>query len=94
MRIYKHNLAILNGRYGDVEQRILILFAQHPKGDCINLPGGLDILVMNLIHDELLVDTGLTSGVILAGVPSAKTYQITPKGREFVNKWVSARAIE
>ena len=94
MLIYKHNLAVLNGRYGDVEQRILTLFAEHPEADAINLPGGLDILVMNLIHDELLVDTGSTSGVIIAGVPSAKTYQITRQGREFVNKWVSAREIE
>jgi DNA-binding PadR family transcriptional regulator len=51
-------------------------------------------MVMYLIQDGLLVDTGQTSGVILSGMPSQKLYQLTPSGKEFVNKWISAQEIE
>jgi len=68
---YKSNLSILNGRYGDLEQRILRLFSQQPSANQIWLPGGLDILVMNLTIDCMLVDTNQNSGVLIAGVPSS-----------------------
>jgi hypothetical protein len=94
MQIYKHNLGVLTVRYGDFEQRVLKVFSENQSANQIWLPGGLDIMVMYLIQDGLLVDTGQTSGVILSGMPSQKLYQLTPSGKEFVNKWISAQEIE
>ena len=94
IRIYKHNLAILNGRYGDLEQRILTIFAEQPDNNLIKLPGGFDILVLYLLRDGLLLDTGQTSGVYICGKPTEKTYTLTPKGRTFINQWISASELK
>ena len=94
MLIYKHNLSILNSRYGEMEQRVLRLFAENLQHNQIWLPGGLDILLMYLIQDGLLVDTGTNSGVILLGMPSQKLYAITPKGLEFIKQWLGGSEIE
>lgn len=94
MKQYKANLSVLNGRYGDLEQRVLRIFADQQTGIEIWLPGGFDILLMNLLKDGLLVDTGRHSGVVLAGVPSAKLYRLTEEGREFIDKWLSAEVLE
>jgi len=94
MQQYKANLSVLNGRYGDLEQRILRLFAQETTANQIWLPGGLDILLMYLMQDGLLSDTGQNGGVTIAGVPSRELYQLTPAGREFIQKWLTAQEIE
>jgi len=94
MQQYKANLSVLNGRYGDLEQRVLRIFAEQPNANQIWLPGGFDILLMNLLKDGFLIDSGKNSGVILAGVPSAKLYQLTSKGREFINRWLSAEELK
>lgn len=94
MNIYKSNLSTLNSRYGDLEKRILSLFANNPQANEIQLPGGQDILIMYLLEDGLLADTGKNSGAILAGVPSAKTYQITSKGKEFIKQWIEGGDLE
>jgi hypothetical protein len=91
---YKANLFLLSNRYGDLEQRILRIFAENPQANNIAIPGGLDILLMYMLEDGLLVDTGQNSGVILAGVPSAKVYQLTDKGRQFIQRWVTAQELE
>ena len=94
MQIYKNNLSILNSRYGDLERRVLQVFAEEKSVDQIWLPGGIDIMLMYLLSDGMLSDTGQNSGVILAGVPSLKLYQITEKGRTFVQKWLSSEELE
>jgi len=68
--------------------------ADTPGADRIWLPGGLDILVMNLLQDGFLVPTGANSGVIMAGVPSRVEYLLTPAGRQFVARWVTAKALD
>ncbi len=94
MRQYKANLSVLTGRYGDLEQRVLSVFAEEPNANQIWLPGVFDILLLNLLKDGFLVDSGKNSGVILAGVPSAKLYQLTEKGRTFVRRWLSPEELE
>ncbi len=94
MRIYKQNLALLHSRYSDIEQRILQVFAENSASNQIWLPGGLDIMVMYLLGDGLLVDTGKNSGVILSGMPSQKLYQLTDAGRLFVSKLLAAEKLE
>lgn len=58
------------------------------------LPGGFDILLMYLLQDGMLVDTGQNSGIIMSGMPSQKLYSITEKGRDFIQKWLSAEELE
>ena len=94
MRQYKANLSILTGRYGDLEQRVLRLFAQEPEAKEFWLPGGHDILLMYLLDDGLLTDAGQFSGVIIAGIPSQRLYRLTDKGRVFIDKWLSATRLE
>jgi hypothetical protein len=91
---YKANLSVLNGRYSDLEQRVLRLFGENKNASQIWLPGGFDILLMNLLKDGFLNDTGENSGVILAGIPSAKLYQLSSKGKEFIDRWLSAQELE
>src|SRR4051812_48640268 len=43
---YKLNLSVINGRYGDLEQRVLRHFSFVPQPDEISLPKSLDILLM------------------------------------------------
>lgn len=40
MHQYKANLSVLNSRYGDLERRVLLFFAEHPDAPAIQLVGG------------------------------------------------------
>lgn len=94
MQIYKNNLSILNSRYGELEQRVLKVFSENKSANQIWLPGGLDIMLMYLLKDEMIVDTGKNSGIIMSGMPSQKLYQLTEKGKSFIDKWLSAEELE
>jgi hypothetical protein len=91
---YKHNLCVINSRYGDFEQRVLRVFAEKQQGDQIALPGGLDIMLMYLLQDGLLADTGQNSGIFMNNMPSQKIYELTEQGRKFINKWLNSDEIE
>ena len=54
MRQYKGNLSILNGRYGELERRILQQFADAPQEEAIRIPGGLRIMLKYLLEDGLV----------------------------------------
>lgn len=88
---YKANLSILNGRYGDLERRVLRYFATHPDWDSIYLPKGLDILLMYLFDDGLLVEKNDLKYLFSK---EGTMYQITSKGREFVERWLKAEKLE
>lgn len=70
------------------------MFAANANTDRLWLPGGLDIMLMYLLKDGLLVDTGQNSGVILSGMPSQKLYSLTRRGRQFVNEWLRGENLE
>src|SRR5436190_1509240 len=95
--VYKRNLAKLTGRYCDFELRILTYFAENGNIPCIDLPVGLDILVLNLLKDGLLSRGGakyIQSSPrpnVVSYTPTAAQYVLTPKGREYVQRWVSAK---
>ena len=91
---YKANLSIINYRYGDMERRILELFAEDPNARYVWIPGGLDILILYLIKDAMLIESGKDSGVYMSGIPSSKEYFLTDKGKEFIEKWVQAKVIQ
>ena len=90
---YKLNLNVINNKYGDFEKRVLEVFAENQEANQLWLPGGLDIMLMYLLKDKLLIDTGKTSGVIMSGMPSQKLYQLTDDGRIFINEWLKGHAI-
>jgi HNH endonuclease len=91
VRQYKANLSILNGRYSDLERRVLSYFARQPDLEEIWIHQALEILLMYLLQDGLIVrDQSLKSLLSKAEVP----YQITPKGKEFVERWLEAKELE
>ena len=95
---YKANLTIVNGRYGDVERRVLQYFVDDPSRPHIVLFGGLEFLVTHLIKDGLIYDTGLGKGVGMGGdfgvVESEKVYALTEQGKAFIAKWMAAQELE
>ena len=90
---YKLNLNIINNKYGDFEKRVLEVFAENHQSNQLWLPGGLDIMLMYLLKDNLIIDTGETSGIIMSGMPSQKLYQLTTDGRLYVDEWLKGHAI-
>lgn len=93
IKAYKNNLTILNSRYSDLEKRVLRYFHENPKEKEILLPGGFDIMLSELLRDQMLVDTGKDTGVILSDMPSQKYYAITPAGKKFLKAWMGAKKL-
>lgn len=97
MQRYKANLAIVNGRYGDLEKRVLQYFVDNPSKDQVVLFGGLDFLLMYLLKDGLIEDTGHQGGVGLGGdhgvVWSEKAYRLTGTGKAFIRIWMAAEEL-
>ncbi|MEV6695063.1 HNH endonuclease signature motif containing protein [Micromonospora sp. NPDC051196] len=93
---YKANLAVLNNRYGEVERRVLELFATSGQlNGYIQFPGTFDILLMYLLRDGLLTrlaDNGPQLEIM--GVPQAVKFALTDAGRSFVEKWRNAEVVE
>lgn len=94
MQQYKANLSLLNYRYGEFERRLLQVFCDQPILGAICLPGWHDIHVLHLLKDGLLIKTEENSGCILGGVPSWEKYELTSRGRQFVDDWKKARSLE
>jgi len=90
MRQYKANLCLLNSRYGDLERRVLKIFADNPGLDSVWIEQPLDILMMYLVEDGLVVKDDSLKYHLSPGAP----YLITEKGREFVTKWVNAEELK
>jgi hypothetical protein len=103
MQRYKANLLIINSRYSDFERRILKLFAEQPEKDTIqlSLSGNNDILITYLVKDGLLewiepkiLVSSPDSQETGAPVQNDRIYKLTTKGREFVDKWLSAKDLD
>jgi len=83
---YKINLSILNGRYGDYEQRVLQWFAENPATDAIAVPRGFALLLLYLVQDGLLT--------VEKPLGSLTNCYISPKGREFIKRWLNAKDLD
>lgn len=98
MRQYKANLSVLNARYGDLERRLLQQFADEPEFNAIRIPGGLNLLLKYLIEDGLvrMVDADEVGQpqVLITGTPAAEYIGITPKGKDFIARWLRASDLE
>ncbi len=85
MLIYKNNLSILNSKYGDLERRIIELFARDPYREDIWILDNMEILIMYLLEDGLIEPTGVAED-IKAGSLSKKQFRLTDRGREFISR--------
>ncbi|MEU5433835.1 HNH endonuclease signature motif containing protein [Streptomyces sp. NPDC020719] len=101
---YKANLGVINGRYGEVEQRVLALFAENPEINSIPMPAASDVIMMHLVKDGLftrglkrelgiLIPNGANAVIDFAG-GTQEFYTITEKGRELVARLASARSLD
>jgi hypothetical protein len=86
MLAYKSNLSVLNSRYGDLERRILKLFARDPDREDVWILDNMEILLMYLLEDGVLEATGLVVE-IKAGALSKKQYRLTARGRDDIGRW-------
>ena len=100
MRRYKANLTILNGRYGDLERRVLEAFAEHggSAGMSIVLPSSLGMLMLYLVRDGLVeATTSLVVGqppeVVARQSAENSVYTLTEKGSEFLQRWLRAEEL-
>lgn len=92
---YKANLMVLAGRYGDLERRVLRLFAETRDAEYIDQPGGLKLFFLYLIEDGLLQFVGMSPWATqIQGVNTHERYQLTVKGREFIDRWLKARPLD
>lgn len=94
MRRYKANLSILNGRYGDLERRVLKFFADSPSRDFIWLSTSLEFLLMYLIDDGLLRKDEDPRLLPTYPFDFGAAYHITSEGREFIRRWLNAESLE
>ncbi|MFE5613981.1 HNH endonuclease [Streptomyces sp. NPDC056470] len=100
---YKANLGVINGRYGEIERRVLALFAENPEINSVPMPAASDIAMMHLVKDGLfmrglkpnlgiLIPNGACATIDFAG-GTQEFYTITEKGRDLVARLVDARSL-
>jgi hypothetical protein len=97
MKMYKHNLSIVNSRYGDYERRILQYLVDNYDEELINLPydKNTDILLMFLIRDKLLLPLPDQRPITMSARGREKMwYKLTQEGQQFISKWKVAEDIE
>jgi len=97
IKMYKHNLSIVNSRYGDYERRILQYFVDNSDEEFIELPDGknTEILLMFLIGDKLLLPLPDKRPVkVSARGRETMWYELTEEGQQFISKWQLAEDIE
>ena len=94
MKMYKHNLGILNNRYGEFERRLFEVLAK--TGERVFVLGAAgDLLVANAVKDGFFEDkhvVGMEFGVIGSDgsrkiFPMTFTYWVTDAGVEFIKRF-------
>jgi HNH endonuclease len=76
MRIYKHQLAMMNRRYGGIELRVLEFFAKDNAPVDFQLLADMVLFIQNLLDDKLLSDAGRDQPVA-GGELVRKTFVLT-----------------
>ena len=89
MIILKQNLMVLNGRYSSFERRILEYFLEK-NTDNVEC-WGRDFDLMYLLKDGLIVENGGKLQNAINFPP--KIYLLTDSGKEFVEKWKTAKSL-
>jgi hypothetical protein len=97
IEVFKQNMALTNGRYGDVERRILDMFVQVEEDISrikFEVPSGIQFLFMYLLRDGLI--TVHETEVRLMFVPASglpATVRLTEKGIDFVQRLREAEPV-
>ncbi len=100
VKMYKHNLGILNNRYGEFERRLFEVLAK--TGERVFVLGVAgDLLVANAVKDGFFEDKhvqGIDFGVSFSdgsskSFPMTFTYWVTDAGIEFVRRFASGSDI-
>ena len=93
--IYKRNLGLITGRYGDMERRLLRVFAESPDARTITVERSMDFEFLYLLQDGLLVKVheevmmrvgNFTQGPVI--------YGLTDLGADLVRRWSEGLLIE
>ncbi|MEX1908628.1 HNH endonuclease [Janibacter sp. Y6] len=96
----KANLSVLNHRYGEIERRVLQLFADRPGATNITIDVALELAILNLLKDGYLIQItnpptqhglSLPNGAAISVGSGPVLYELTKSGREFVDRWVAAK---
>jgi hypothetical protein len=100
IRMYKHNLGILNNRYGEFERRLFEWLAR--SGERIFVLGAAgDLLVANAVKDGFFLDKKVEGmGFMVSSdagfkknFPMTFTYWVTDAGVEFIRRFASGMDI-
>ncbi|MBA8812682.1 hypothetical protein [Frigoribacterium faeni] len=84
---YKANLALLHGRYGEFERRLLEQFAQ-TNSSSVQLNTGRELDLYYLLRDGHLTARADSGGMFIGGMPVAQlvTYSLTSSGQALVKR--------
>jgi hypothetical protein len=92
IRMYKHNLGILNSRYSDFERRVFDQIAETDRRFFI-VEAGLEIPLLHAVNDGLLKRVELAPVAIQRGEPTDYKYAVTDEGLDFVNRYIRGEDI-
>ena len=96
VKMYKHNLGILNNRYGEFERRLFEVLAK--SGERVFVVGaGGDLLVANAVKDGFFENKHVQGlGLDIVGnngfrksFPMSFTYWVTDAGVEFIKRYAT-----
>jgi hypothetical protein len=101
VQMYKHNLGILNGRYGEFERRVFSLLAQSGERYIVVGAGG-DIMLANAVRDGLLEDKHISGMSFTISAPDGFerefpmtfTYFLTDLGVSFIERIREGESID
>jgi hypothetical protein len=100
MKMYKHNLGILNNRYGDFERRLFEVLAT--TGERVFVLGAAgNLLVANAVKDRFFEDKHVEgmgfevkgSNGFSKNFPMTFTYWVTDAGVEFIKRFAAGQDI-
>jgi HNH endonuclease len=100
IKMYKHNLGILNNRYGEFERRLFGVLAV--SGERVFVVGaGGDLLVANAVNDGFFEDKNVEGvGLDISGsngfrknFPMSFTYWVTDAGVDFIKRYAEGQDI-
>lgn len=87
IRMYKHNLEILNSRYSDFERRVFDQIAETDRRSFI-VEAGLEIPLLHAVNDGLLKRVELAPVANQRGEPTQHKYEVTDEGLDFINRYI------
>ena len=87
IRMYKHNLEILNSRYSDFERRVFDQIAETDRRSFV-VEAGLEIPFLHAVNDGLLKRVELAPVAIQRAEPTQYKYEVTDEGLHFINRYI------